>query len=130
MFKINDDLSIYATRGDALLFDLAIEGKAGAYVFQPGEVVRMKVFGKKSCDSVVLQKDFIVEEATDRVELLLLSEDTKIGELIHKPFDYWYEVELNPLTHPQTVIGYDEDGPKVFKLFPEGQDKEVAAWQN
>lgn len=123
MFKINDDLSIYLTRGDAAVIDFGVRKKDGeAYTFQPGDVVRIKVFGKKSCDSVVLQKDFPVMEATDSVEILLTSEDTKIGELIHKPFDYWYEVELNPLTHPQTVVGYDEDGAKVFRLFPEGKD--------
>lgn len=123
MFKINDDLSIYLTRGDAAVIDFAVTKKDGeAYTFQPGDVVRIKVFGKKSCDSVVLQKDFPVAEAANSVEMLLTSEDTKIGELIHKPFDYWYEVEMNPTTHPQTVIGYDEDGAKLFRLFPEGKD--------
>lgn len=122
MFKINDDQSIYLTRGDAAVFNVAVNAGGEAYTFQPGDVVRIKVFGKKSCDRVELQKDFPVTEATDSVEMLLTSEDTKIGELIHKPFDYWYEVELNPNTHPQTVIGYDEDGAKVLRLFPEGKD--------
>lgn len=123
MFKINDDLSIYLTRGDAAVIDFGITKKDGeAYTFQPGDVVRIKVFGKKSCDRVELQKDFPVAEATDSVEIMLTSEDTKIGELVSKPFDYWYEVELNPLTHPQTVVGYDEDGAKVLRLFPEGKD--------
>lgn len=122
MFKINDDLSIYLTRGDAAVFNVAVDAGGEAYTFRPGDVVRIKVFGKKSCDRVELQKDFPVTEATDSVEIMLTSEDTKIGELVSKPFDYWYEVELNPLTHPQTVIGYDEDGAKVLRLFPEGKD--------
>jgi hypothetical protein len=58
----------------------------------------------------------------EEVEIFLGEEDTKIGEVISKPKDYWYEVELNPFDHPQTIIGYDEDGAKVFKLFPEGDD--------
>lgn len=37
--------------------------------------------------------------------------------------DYWYEVELNPETEAQTIIGYDEDGPKIFRLYPEGDDE-------
>ena len=123
MFKINDDLSIYLTRGDAAVIDFSVAKKDGeAYTFQPGDVVRIKVFEKKGCDCVVLQKDFPVAEATESVEVLLTGEETKIGELIHKPRDYWYEVELNPLTNPQTVIGYDENGAKVFRLFPEGKD--------
>lgn len=130
MFKINDDLSIYATRGDALVFDMMIDRKDGAYLFQRDDIVRFKVFEKKGCDCVMLQKDFSTEDGAEAVEILLTGEEMKFGELIHKPKDYWYEVELNPLTHPETVIGYDENGPKVFKLFPEGADKEDAAWQN
>jgi hypothetical protein len=80
------------------------------------------VFEKKGCDCVVLQKDFTVEADAEVVELYLTGEDTKFGELIHKPKPYWYEVELNPDTAPQTIVGYDEDGPKEFRLFPEGKD--------
>jgi hypothetical protein len=36
--------------------------------------------------------------------------------------DYWYEVELNPDEDCQTIVGYDEDGAKVLRLFPEGAD--------
>ena len=52
----------------------------------------------------------------------MTGEDTKIGQVINKPIDYWYEIELNPEINPQTVIGYDNDGAKIFKLFPEGAD--------
>jgi hypothetical protein len=69
-----------------------------------------------------LQKDFPVVEATENVDIFLSKEDTKFGEVISKPKDYWYEVELNPEDNPQTIIGYDEDGAKIFKLFPEGDD--------
>jgi ribose 5-phosphate isomerase RpiB len=56
------------------------------------------------------------------VEIYLDRDDTKIGEVISKPKDYWYSVTLNDDTVPQTIIGYDDDGAKVFKLFPEGAD--------
>lgn len=120
MFKINHDLSIYATRGDALHFTLNAANNDALYTFRSGETVRFKVFEKKACHCVVLQKDFLVSADTQDVDISLTSEDTKIGETISKPVDYWYEVELNPLTNPKTIIGYDEDGAKVFKLFPEG----------
>ena len=122
MFRVNEDLSIYATRGDAGGFNVEATFGGATYTFRPGEVVRFKVFGKKDCENVVLQKDVIVGEETTQVEMWLTREDTKIGEVINKPTDYWYEVELNPDTKPQTIIGYDEDGAKVFKLFPEGKD--------
>lgn len=122
MFVLNDDLSIYATRGDIVFFSVSAEENGKAYTFKAGDVVRIKIYGKKNATSVVLEKDFPVVEDTASVEIFLSSEDTKIGEVINKPKDYWYEVELNPRTNPQTIIGYDEDGAKVFKLFPEGKD--------
>lgn len=122
MFTVNDDLSIYATRGDVVFFSVAAEDSGKAYKFQAGDVVRIKVYGKKDAESVVLQKDFPVTEEAEKVDIYLTEEDTKIGEVISKPKDYWYEVELNPFDNPQTIIGYDEDGAKVFKLFPEGDD--------
>ena len=122
MFTLNDDLSIYATRGDVVFFDLTADKDGEEYKFQAGDVVRFKVYGKKNAEEVLLQKDFGVETETTTVQIMLTKEDTKIGEVISKPKDYWYEVELNPFTEPQTLVGYDEDGPKVFKLFPEGDD--------
>lgn len=122
MFTINDDNSIYATRGDIVFFYVSAEDNGVSYVFQPGDIVRIKVYGKKDAENVVLQKDFPVTDESVQVEIFLTEEDTKIGEVISKPRDYWYEVELNPDTNPQTFIGYDEDGAKVFRLFPEGDD--------
>ena len=125
MFKINDDLSINITRGDTAVFTVNALNEAGEnHLFQKGDVVRIKVTEKKACENVIFQKDFAVEEETEQVELTLTEEDTKIGEVISKPTDYWYEIELNPSINPQTIIGYDEDGAKVFKLFPEGKDLE------
>ena len=122
MFVVNDDLSIYATRGDAVFFSVTADAKGESYKFKAGDVVRMKIYGKKDAENVVLQKDFPVYVATESVEIYLSEADTKIGGVISKPTDYWYEIELNPFTNPQTIIGYDEDGAKVFKLFPEGKD--------
>lgn len=124
MFKINDDLSIYITRGDMAYFQASAKNKEGdAYQFKTGDVVRMKVFEKKACHCVVMQKDFRVEADTDKVLIVLSKEDTKIGNVISKPVDYWYEVEVNPETSPQTIVGYDDDGAKLFRLFPEGSDE-------
>lgn len=122
MFSVNEDLSIFATRGDIVFFNVTAEENGVNYKFQPGDVVRMKVYGKKDAKTVVLQKDFPVTAETEMVEVLLTEEDTKIGDVISKPVDYWYEIELNPFSAPQTIIGYDEDGAKIFRLYPEGKD--------
>jgi hypothetical protein len=120
MFRINEDLSIECTRGDAGVFSVGATIGNEVYKFKAGDVVRFTVFGKKDCSDVVLQKDVTVAEETEEVEFLLEREETKLGGVISKPVDYWYEVELNPETYPQTIIGYDENGAKVFKLYPEG----------
>ncbi len=120
MFVINEDLSIYLTRGDSAVFSVGANIGETEYTFKEGDVVRFKVFGKKNCEDVVLKKDVVVGEATNLVQIALDSDETKIGDVISKPTDYWYEVELNPDTYAQTIIGYDEDGAKIFKLYPEG----------
>lgn len=125
MFTINDDLSIYATRGDTVFFTVMAEEHGTPYYFEAGDVLRIKIFEKKNAKTVVLEKSFPVTARTDRFTILLTEEDTKIGDVISKATDYWYEIELNPFTNPQTIIGYDEDGAKVFRLFPEGKDSEV-----
>lgn len=125
MFSLNDDMSIYVTRGDIAFFTVTAADENGKnYVFKPGDVVRMKVTEKKACENVMFQKDFPVTVETETVEMLLTEADTKFGEVISKATDYWYEIELNPFSNPQTIIGFDEDGAKIFKLFPEGADLE------
>ena len=124
MFIVNEDNSIYLTRGDVAFFSVSVETDEGEMLkFQPGDVVRFKVTKKNACNNVVLSKDFGIEAETEEVEIYLEGDETKFGGVISKPQEFWYEVELNPYTDPQTILGYDdEDGPKIFKLFPEGGD--------
>ena len=126
MFVINEDLSIYATRGDVVFFTVQAKDDTGSYYeFQAGDVLRMKIYGKKNAEKVYLEKDFPITANANSYVIYLDEEDTKIGDVISKATDYWYEIELNPYTNPQTIIGFDEDGAKIFKLFPEGADSEV-----
>lgn len=122
MFQIDEDMTIYITRGDMAYFSVTAENNGKLHTFRKGDVVRIKVFKKKDCSNVAFQKDFAVVKDTTRVDILLTEKETKIGDVISKPVDYWYEIELNPYTNPQTIIGYDDDGAKIFKLFPEGKD--------
>lgn len=122
MFVLNDDLSIHATRGDTVFFKVNATEDGVPYLFKGGDVLRIKVFAKKNCESVVLQKDFGIYEDTDCVDIVLSGTDTKFGGVISKPTDYWYEVELNPWSAPMTIIGHDEEGAKIFRLYPEGAD--------
>lgn len=122
MLKIHEETGeIVITRGDAGIISVSIPD----YVFKKGETVRFKVFKDKDCGCVELQKDVEVQEDATELDIELTKEDTKIGKIINKPTTYWYEVELNPDTHCQTIIGYTtEEGAKIFTLLPEGGDKE------
>lgn len=123
MFQV-DGTTILITRGDIGTVEVSATNPDGeSYSFQQGDIVRFKVMQKKRCDVVVLQKDITVERESASVDILLTSQETRIGSIINKPIDYWYEVELNPETEAQTIIGYDEDGPKIFRLYPEGDVK-------
>lgn len=122
MFVVNEDLSIYATRGDTVFFNVSADDHGIPYEFQPGDIIRLSVYGKKDATEVALQKDFPVSSASEEVFIFLEEKDTKIGGPISKHKDYWYEIVLNPDTLPQTIIGYDEDGAKVFRLFPESEE--------
>jgi len=122
MFKIENKV-IKVTRGDSGIINFSIPTEDGLHTFSVGDIVRFKVFKKKDCGCVEIQKDTEVTEAVTNIDIILTKEDTKIGDLISKPVDYWYEIELNPDTEPQTVVCYDDDGEKIFRLYPEGDDK-------
>lgn len=125
MFRITNDQMIHLTRGDVAVLEVsANKNDSEPYIFKIDDVVRLKVFEKKQCDNVILEKETVVDEECPTVDITLLGHDTKFGDIINKPVDYWYEIELNPDTNPQTIVGYDADGPKIFRIYPEGDDKE------
>ena len=117
--------NIEHTRGDILPLAISTTNDDGTdYIFKEGDVVRFTIYKQGDCGCVELQKDVVVEEETTEVLIDLTKEDTRIGELISEPVTYNYEVELNPDTRPQTIIGYTvKNGPKLFTLTPEADDK-------
>lgn len=124
MFVINEDKSIYVTRGDTVALSVVATDKETPYRFQAGDIVRIKVFGKKDVETVYIEEDVCVGAETEFVDIVLTGEHTsKNFDWINKPTDFWYEIELNPDSeHPQTIIGYDDEGAKIFRLFPEGKE--------
>lgn len=120
MFLIQSDKSIHITRGDVA--DILVEAKANdeKHLFAAGDVVRLTVFERKNSANVVLRKDVTVEAECEAVTISLDMEDTKIGGCINQPTVYRYEIELNPDTCPNTIVGYGPDGEKVFCIYPEG----------
>ena len=120
MFKINKD-TIKITKGDYGLIGVTAESEDGTdYTFHIGDQLRLAIYEKKNYDNVILEKIIDVDEETQEVEIELTPTETKIGETINKPIEYWYEISLNPNGNTQTIVGYDDSGAKVFKLYPEG----------
>ena len=118
MFKINGT-NILLTRGDKCTITLKVTPKENEeFIFNPGDIISFSVYNKKGLDSEpLLLKETIVNESTNIVDISLNGDDTKIGGLSNKPIEYWYEIQLN---YDQTIIGYDNTGPKILTLYPEG----------
>ena len=126
MLKI-EGKNIKITRGDYMPLTVTSNNiDETAYVFQAGDIIRFKVMEKKNVRNIFLEKDFTVNEISEEVTIELTADEMKIGELIDKPLDFWYEIELNPDTpKTQTIVGYDmEEGAAILTLLPEGGDKE------
>jgi hypothetical protein len=120
MFEVNkEDLTIHCTRGDAGSFSVGANLEGVPYTFRAGDIVRFTVCAKKDYSSIMLRKDVEVAEETDSVQFHLDSADTKFGDVISKPTEFWYTIELNPDTYCQTIIGHTQDGARVFMQYPE-----------
>ena len=127
MFMIDEDgTTLKVTRGQSgsITFG-ALTPENEPYTFVTGDVVRLNVTKEGKENMVVMSVDTIVEENTQEVTISITSFDSKIGNVINKPTDYWYDIELNPDSSiAQMLLGYDDDGPKIFKLYPESIKEE------
>lgn len=119
------------TRGTYSPIDVTAKNEDGSdYVFKVGDIVRIRVYEKRKVENIVLTKDVEITKETTIAQIILEKEDTLIGEPISKSVEYWYDIELNPDTKPQIIIGYEydeetkKDDPKIFRLLPKGSDKE------
>lgn len=126
MLKIIDNRNIEITRGDMLPLTITANNLDGTpYTFQKGDIVRFTVFDPKNVSMIALTKDFEVDIEGTEFDIVIPSEDMKIGELSNKPTLYWYEIELNPDTpNCNTIVGYDNSlGASTLTLLVEGGGK-------
>ena len=131
MFKINnDDLSISLTRGDTIVFNVQAKQGDNLYKFEEGDKVTFRVSEAKDVESVVLESSTTVTSETndrDYVQIRVTSEEAKQSfEQSNKPIDYWYEISLDTAIGVQTIIGYDDDGAKILRVFPEIKEQPKA----
>lgn len=129
MIKVDGDKIIHLTRGDTACITVSASVSENEnYKFVNGDRIIFRVMERKMCENVVLKNEYTVSDAGDEgietVTLTLTAEKTAFGDIIDKPKDYWYEVELEHCNVSQTIIGYDEDGPKILRLYPEGKESD------
>lgn len=122
MFIIDEDgTTLKVTRGQSGTITFgALTPEGEPYTFQVGDVLRLNVTKVNKENLVVMSVDTIIQEETTEATISITSFDSKIGTVINKPTDYWYDIELNPDSAiAQMLLGYDDEGPKIFKLYPE-----------
>ena len=113
------DTTIYINRGNRLLFTFKIENGEDYYIFQENDKVGFSIYEKKGLNQEPLvSKEFEPTEGTTEVDIDISDTEMKIGDMLNKEKEYWYEITLNK----ETVLGYDEDGAKKLILYPEGKD--------
>lgn len=91
--------------------------------FKIGDRFKFSIVEKGNYDNVVFQKEFNVLEECSEFFLTFSSDEMRIGEVISKEKEFYYEIEMNDDT---TLIGYDENKHKKFILYPEAGTKEVS----
>lgn len=117
MFKIIDDV-IHTSRASEGVIELQIED----YTFSIGDTIELRIYEKNGLNKPpVKTKQIEVTQAGTSIDIELTCEDTDIGDPVNKVVDYWYEIELND---KQTIIGYDENGAKILKLYPKGVEED------
>lgn len=117
MFKVKND-SFYVTRGDSGSFLLSFDG----YSFKRGDTIEFKIYEKNGFDNqpvLIKEKTVMTSESVNEIQIDFLGADTLLGEVENKIIEYWYEIILNG---DKTVFCYDEEGPKMFYLYPGGLD--------
>jgi hypothetical protein len=124
MIKVDTEKTIRITRGDTASLVIKSKNADGTdYVFQVGDTIYFRVMKKNKVKDVKLEKSVLVQSATTSVTIHLESADTEFDKYENKPKTYWYEVEIKGSTSSNTIIGYDEDGAKLFIIYPEGEDE-------
>lgn len=117
MFKIVKDV-FKVTRATKGTFEFSLDD----YVFKPDDTIEFRLYEKGKLDKKpVKSKEIKISEESTSVDIELTCDDTNIGIPCNEMVEYWYEIELND---DQTVMGFDEKGPKRFELYPKGVEED------
>ena len=116
MLKIKNK-TIHLNRGDSASIQIACNNSS----FDIGQKLCLYIMEAGNCENILVQVETDILEESNTATLSITSEDTKS---LSEPFSYgakefWYELELQNGAERTTLIGFDENGPKLFILYPE-----------
>ena len=116
MLKIKNK-TIHLNRGDSANIQVACNNS----VFEADQKLCLYVMEAGNCENIILNKEATLEANSNTATISLSAEDTKS---LTEPFslgakEFWYELEMQSGEERTTLVGYDEDGPKLFILYPE-----------
>ena len=116
MFKIVNN-TFHVTRGDSGV--ITVKFKDGL-TLPEGSDVTFGVYRKNELDTEpVLWALQTISSNKTSVRLIIDSSDTfNMENPENGREEYWYELKIGP---DNTVLGYDETGPKIFYLYPSGK---------
>lgn len=115
---IDENLTIHINRGDQLELTLIDNDNP----FIAGDKFKFSIMKANDSTTVLLQKEYTVESNTNSFDIIVPSEEMRLGDPIKTGTKtYWYEIEHNGI---YTVIGYDQQGPKQLIMYPEAASKE------
>lgn len=116
MLKIKNK-TIHLNRGDSANIQVACNNSN----FEVEQSLYLYVMEAGNCENIILTAQATIEENSNTATISLSAEDTKS---LSEPFslgakEFWYELELQAGEERTTLVGFDEDGPKLFILYPE-----------
>ena len=116
MLKIKNK-TIHLNRGDSANIQIACNNST----FEDGQELKMYVMEAGNCENILLDTSALLTADSNTATISITSEQTKA---LSEPFsggskEFWYELELQAGEERTTLVGYDEDGPKLFILYPE-----------
>lgn len=117
MLKIKNK-NIYLNRGDAVNIQVACNNAT----FEANDYIKFYIMEQDKSSNVLFEKKFTIAAESNTVDIVLTADETKS---ICSAFDsgykaFWYEIEYNDSI---TLMGYDDNGPKLFIMYPEAISK-------
>ena len=70
----------------------------------------------------MLTKSVNVTEDSNSMLIPIEEKDTKFEEIQNKYQDYWYNIVVD---NNKTLLGSDEQGEKIFRIYPEPKEGET-----